>query len=78
MQKYAYIIILALIACTIAFVSCKRMEQMIAPVMDEPKGEVAAEIIINYLLAPPTMATVETPDKPMAEIKMDTNCLYML
>ena len=34
-------------------------------------GEVAAEIIINYLLAPPVMmATVEPPVEPMVEMEM--------
>ena len=35
-------------------------------------GEVAAEIIINYLLAPPMMETVETPDETMVEMEPET------
>ena len=54
MRKYTWIVVLALIACTIAFVSCKRMEEMVSPVMPEPE--------------PPT-ETVEPPVEmmPMAE-----------
>ena len=37
MRKYTWLVVLALITCTIAFASCKRMEQMIAPVMPEPE-----------------------------------------
>ena len=35
-----------------------------------PNEKVAAEVIINYLLAPPMMATVEPPAEPMVRMEM--------
>ena len=37
MRKYTWIAVVTLIACTIAFASCKRMEEMISPVVPDPE-----------------------------------------
>ena len=62
MRKYAYIIVLALIASTICFTSCQRIQQIIAPGMpdaemveppempEEMNGEIGdANVLLNYL-----------------------------
>ena len=35
MRKYAYVVVLALIAGTVIFTSCRRMEQMMDPMMPD-------------------------------------------
>ena len=52
MRKYSWIVVVMLIGCIVAFASCRRMEQMIAPVMPD------AEMI------EPPPETVETPAEP--------------
>ena len=54
MRKYAYIVALALITGTLIFTSCRRMEQMMDPMMPdaemiEPPEVGDANALLNYL-----------------------------
>ena len=62
MRKFQWLMIVVLIGCIVAFASCRRMEEMIAPVMpDAEKIEPPPEMVET----PPEM--VETPAETIPE-----------
>ena len=62
MRKYSWIMVIMLIGCIVAFASCKRMEQMMDPVMPD-----AEQVEPTDPEPTETMETVEPPTETMPE-----------
>ena len=73
MRKYAYIIVLALITGTLIFTSCRRMEQMMDPMMPdaemiEPPEVGDANALLNYLtIEGATVVNAPLPETSIAQ-----------
>jgi len=62
MRTYKYIAILALVGCTIAFTSCKQMEQMAAPVIPDPEPtEVVEPTAVMEPESEPQLVIIDDP-----------------
>ena len=64
MRKYTWIVVLALIVGTITFVSCKRMEEMAAPVIPDPEPveEMTTPEPVEETMEPKPPEMVEAPE----------------
>lgn len=69
MRKYAYLIVLALIASVVYFTSCERIPQEMMDTMmpDAEKVETPPEVVET----PEIMETVETPPEPIVEMETE-------